>query len=85
MKRSYKILVNLIILGIIILLLAGNNAQAAGTLLSTEKSSISFGTLSFGQAADYKSVTVFNNSGKEVNLAYETADSDNMLIKYEKG
>ena len=80
MKRSYKILVNLIILGIIILLLAGNNAQAAGTLLSTEKSSISFGTLSFGQAADYKSVTVFNNSGKEVNLAYETADSDNMLI-----
>ncbi len=80
MKRTSKILINLIIISLIFLLSSSLHADAYGTLLSTEKSSISFGTLKFGQASDYKAVTVFNNSDKDVNLAFETADSDNMLI-----
>lgn len=80
MKMTKRTLINLIFLSLILMIVTTLNADAAGTLLSTEKSSISFGTLKFGQASDYKTVTIFNNTGKDINIAYETADSDNMLI-----
>lgn len=54
-------------------------SKAVNTLLTTEKTHISFGTISYGDITDYKTVTVFNNSDKPINIGWEKADSCNMI------
>lgn len=80
MKRKYYFYFILIILILIVSLCPYIPSKAVGTALSTEKSLISFGTLSYGDVTEYKAVTIFNNTEDDIDIAWEKADSDDMLI-----